>query len=468
MLSALAAATLFLSTPAPLEMPRAEAYLVKENGVMRLEDRYSAMGLWQSQTIVGRWLDDDYRVFTAARLESLPPALNNEETLTRVAFAETAVAPNRRKPEHLLRMVDALSPIPPEADYAVPRQLPRGLREVRYYQGTNTAAIICAYRLEDEDLWRYACWELAEGDDFAERLSVFEDEFLAKSVRTVGDDNSTSEQAKKPERNQKPTERELLREAARHSIAAYNNWHFTTSEEFVILDDLDTGRDFVTAVTNELPQLRRRWAEMFPSEIDGSNVLCVARIFRDRDDYLEAAGEEMRWSAAYWNPVRRELVACVPESGDLAELRRTFRHESFHQFLAYATSMIPVSPWLNEGYAQYFEDEEDDRLGMNVPAERWDELENALPGLMALDYGEFYAGTDEERRARYRLAKSIAVFLEKGAPKIRFEPFKDLKRNYLRNLFRYRNMRAATFESFRSLDEIKMFANEWKKFWMNR
>lgn len=39
-------ASLFFTEPTPLDMPKAEAYLVRENGEMRLEDRYDRLDLW--------------------------------------------------------------------------------------------------------------------------------------------------------------------------------------------------------------------------------------------------------------------------------------------------------------------------------------------------------------------------------------------------------------------------------------
>ena len=147
---------------------------------------------------------------------------------------------------------------------------------------------------------------------------------------------------------------------------------------------------------------------------------------------------------------------------------RTFRHESFHQYLSYAASMIPTSPWFNEGYAQYFEDDAVTALGLEVPEERWDTLEHSLPGLMMMDYAEFYAGSDAERRTKYRLAWSIAYFIEHGAPKVRFEPFKNLKRDYLAAILKTQDMRRATTCAFGTVERLEQFANEWKTFWKNR
>ena len=55
-------------------MPRAEAYLVKEGSRLSLEDRFNAMDLWVSQSVDGRWVDDDGRVFVLAHLDVAPPA----------------------------------------------------------------------------------------------------------------------------------------------------------------------------------------------------------------------------------------------------------------------------------------------------------------------------------------------------------------------------------------------------------
>ena len=49
----LLAASLFFTNPSPMEMPRAQAYLVKEKGVYRLEDRYEKTDLGITRTVDG-------------------------------------------------------------------------------------------------------------------------------------------------------------------------------------------------------------------------------------------------------------------------------------------------------------------------------------------------------------------------------------------------------------------------------
>ena len=206
-----------------------------------------------------------------------------------------------------------------------------------------------------------------------------------------------------------------------------------------------------------------------PSPIDGSNVLAVARIFASRAEYLEALGQtgndDIEWSAAYWSPQRRELVAYLPPNGSDA-LIETIRHEAFHQYFSYATSMIPASPWINEGYAQYFEGGPDGP-GFVDPADLAT-YAGQLPALLMMDSVEFYAGTDRERSLKYRLALSIAYFLEKGAREVRFDPFKDVKRDYVKSLFATKDMRRSTAAAFKDRDTLDLFVREWTKFWKER
>ena len=467
----LLAASLFFTTPAPLDMPRAEAYLVTDSkGVRRLEDRYDVFDLWLYRAVDGRWIDDDFRVFVLASLDVLPPALYGAATETRSSYEQERVPADARDEEQLRTMVDLLSPVQPAEDFLRPRQNPRGYKDVRYWHGTNTSAIVCSFLPEKSGFWRLATWELSAGDDFTEMLERFEDRFLAgrewEDVATSGGEPGPKARTSRGRKRYVPSERDLLRRDLRHGVAAYPGWRMTDAAEFAVVDCL-AGRGFIDVLTNDFPVMRAKYAAAMASPLDGSNTLSVVRIYSSRDDYLEAAGEGMQWTAAYWSPRRRELVAYLPEAGE-KELLRTIRHEAFHQYLSYACSMVAASPWFNEGYAQYFEDTEDDRWEVDVTAEGLNALEDMIPALMDMDYGEFYGGTDAERRLRYRLAWSIAFFIEKGAPEVRFRPFENLKRDYIEGLLDSHDMRKATAAAFGSADGLGNFISEWKKFWLRR
>ena len=469
------AATLFFVDPAPLEMPQAEAYLVEEDGVRKLEDRYDRMDLWTHRALLGRWTDDADREFALFRLDVHPPAVERNGTVTRRGFEDELVRVNRRR-DDIRPMIRLLAPVEIAEKGRPPRQLPRGLKDVDYWQTpTNLTAIVCAFLPEKSADWFLATWTLAEGDDFYAQINVFEREFLERLTRLNGLPEAIAAALKPTEREkaepagrrkrERLSERELLRRDVRHDVALYERWHCTDSPDFTVVDDLPS-RSFVVALTNDLCVLRTRYAETLPTGIVGSNALCVARLYASRDEYLEAIDGDLAWTAAYWCAWRRELVAYLPRNGE-SELLKTIRHEAFHQYLSYALSMIPASPWLNEGYAQYFEDEQNGGWGngLEPTPERIDAWAEALPGLMAMDYEQFYDGSDEVRRLKYRLAWSLAWFLEKGADKVRFRPFKDLKKKYVEALFTTHDMRKATAAAFGGEDALKLFVSEWKKFW---
>ena len=429
--------SVFFSHPMPLDMPRAEAYLVSSGDSRRLEDRFNVQDLWTSRAVLGRWEDDDGRCFTVSRLDKTPPVFA-EKTMTRTEYTASEATIDKRKDlEAIFRSVNMLSPVPLAEEPSRPRQMPRGIKDAEYMEGTNTA-IVCRFLPEKSDTWYLATWELVEGDETAAM------------------------------RESPVSERELLRIDARHSVTNYANWHATDSDEFVVLDDLLIGTAFIQTLTNDLKTMRAKYADVVPSPLDGSNVLCVARVFKDRDEYLDTIGDDMKWTAAYWDPARRELVAYLPENGE-KELLKTIRHEAFHQYLSYAASMISASPWFNEGYAQYFEDEESEdwELGPGAVIDL-EALAEAIPSVMKMGYKEFYDGTDAERRVKYRLAWSMARFIEKGAPDIRFKPFKDLKSDYIESLLKKQDMSVATAEAFGSEEKLKLFVAEWVKFWKKR
>lgn len=468
----LLALSLFFTDPALLEMPRAEAYLVRENGVSRLEDRFNRLDLWMSQAVVGRWTDDEGRMFLLAQLDVQPPSVDRDALQTREAYAAGRVPMKRVRanadfPAGFIDAVSLLSPCPIVDEPRSPRQMPHGYKSVFYWQNpTNYVDIVCSFRPERTNAWYLATWHLSDTDDYATRIAAFEDQFLRKEFPAFQASRIS------PASRTLSCERELLRQDARHSVAAYANWHATSAAEYEVLDDLPT-RGLVETLTNDFPVMRAKYAAALPTPLDGSNVLCVARLYATRDEYLNALEtdglEEMAWSAAYWSSARRELVAYLPRNGQ-EELLRTIRHEAFHQYLAYATSMISASPWLNEGYAQYFEDEKDENWGdeIELTEENVDCLAQLIPSLLQMDYSQFYEGTDSARRMKYRLAWSLVRFLEIGADKVRLKPFAGLKERYLKALIETHDMRQATAAAFKDDDLLRQFVGEWKKFWKRK
>jgi len=499
MTTAVLAASLFFCHPAPLDMPRASAYLVSDtSGARRLEDRYDELDLWTSRAVLGRWTDDEGRVLTVSKLDAVAPKfLGSAMTRSKYMDNVAKIGVRDRDESPRLEAIEKLSPFPlPEDDPVPPKHDVHGIKSALYYHGTNTTSLVCAFLPEESRAWYLVVWDLLEGDatspgdDIDVAKESFEEEFLGKWDEIVKTDlrseidflaerrayeSSRSKSPRPAERKDgepkrkkadpADRERELLRADAHHSVTNYQNWHSTDAREFTVLDDLPPDSTFVATLTNELGTMRAKYAAAFPTPLESSNVLAVARIFRSRGEYLEALDvndhSEMKWSAAYWSPSRRELVAYLPQDG-AEKLLETIRHEAFHQYLSYACAMMSASPWINEGYAQYFENEASADWGMEVDI---DQLAEMLPVVMTMDYGAFYDGSDLQRRLKYRMAWSMAYFLEKGAPNVRFAPFKDVKSDYVKALLKHGDKNKATEEAFGTPENMRLFVSEWKKFW---
>lgn len=494
-LAAAAAAAAFFATPAPVDMPRAESYLVTSaSGEKYIEDRYSEIDLWTAKTATGQWFDDAGRVFFLARIASAPPS-EPYSFVTRSAAGrnETPLEARfmRKDDAVLARAVYLLSPVETVPEGVRPRRVPHGMRDVLYWQGANESAVVCTFLPEDGDSWHFASWTLAEGDAFGKALEKFEEDFLRRwsdildenpaaggtdagdPPRKAGKKNSRAParvSARKSRRSDPlAAEKEFLRQAVRHRVAAYEGWNVSDAEDFCIVDDLAGERAAVDAITNSLDSIRALYAATIPAPVAVTNVLSVVRIFRDRAEYLDVEGvnghEGREWTAAYWSPQIREIVAYLPP-GDTNALVQTFRHEAFHRYLSYAAAFATASPWFNEGYAGYFEDPEDGSFPEGVDIEA---AAGFLPALMLMDYEGFYDDSGPVDRARkYALARSIAFFIENGADKVRDKPFENLKKDYMDALVATRDPQKAMSAAFKSEDGLKLFALEWKKFWQKR
>ena len=181
------ALSLFFTEPAPIDMPRAEAYLVRENGMSFLEDRYLRIDLWGSQAMLGRWIDADGRVFGLAQFGVSPPMAGFCESVTRVKFEEEKrpmprVRANRDFPREFRSALNWQSGLIGTVEKPrAPRQLPRGYRYVYYWQHpTNYSDIVCTFLPERTNVWYWAHWSLVPGDDYPTQMAAFEDQFLRK------------------------------------------------------------------------------------------------------------------------------------------------------------------------------------------------------------------------------------------------------------------------------------------------
>lgn len=467
----------------PLDMPRAEAYLVTRDGKRRLEDRFDTFDLWTCRTVRGRWRDASGNELQIARLDALPPDDAPGSVRTRRSF-EQALGDESFDPKDAVYRDEAVANAAPvDVGRAVRPRFEgdrRNIRDLFFYTTTNDCALVCAFRPRSPEYkespgWFLATLIAAPGENMAEVRARFDDEFLHRiSVPTLFARSSLAKPAVRPD--EKAGEYDLLRADLRAQVANYEDWHCTDADDVTVIDDLDAGvhAEFVGKLTNSLPRLRRAYAASVPSPLEATNTLAVVRVFRDREAYLAYVGAEWGISSALWCPQRRELVLHHTVEG-VDELLRTAWHEAFHQYLSYAGAMYGSSQWFNEGHATLFQHAEFDAKGeltfgrdpfvAGYVQEFASNLAEALPSLFEMDHEAFYSGTPEEIGIRYRLAWSVAYFLEVGAPKLRFQPYRNLRADYVSALVKTGSGLKATRQVLGDEKSRDEFVAAWLAFW---
>lgn len=463
----------------PLPLPKAAAYLVTEDGASRLEDRYDTFDLWTSYALRGRWRDENGNLFYLARLSALPPNDVSGTVALRRTFYSNLVPLDVREMGMLNEAVHSISPVETLQPQRPRRKQRKNLLDLWCYPSTNDHALVYAFRPRgsvervEAPHWYLAALVAAPGEDMAEVRAHFDDNFLDRIALPPLSQRAVPAVSVFP--SSKANENELLRRDMRASVANYDNWACTLADDVLVLDDLDKGirASLVSALTNALPRYRRSYAKCIPSPLSGTNQTALVRVFRSREEYLGYVGVEQKWTAALWSPPHRELVLYNAD-GRNEDLLKTVWHEAFHQYLSYAGSMISASPWFNEGHARLFEYSHFDGRGTLVfdrdpeavayVQEYAADLAEILPDILKMDYDDFYAGEQVDVQAKYSLAWSVAYFLEIGAPKIRFQPFADVRADYMKALVKTRSMHEATRAVF--TDEMReKFIAAWLEFW---
>lgn len=456
----------------PVEMPRANAYLVEEDKGFRLEDRYSVFDLWRADALRARWTDIDGSRLSLCRIRQKTPGDMDDADRTRADFcdryAKAVLGP--KDLDALDEAVYLLSPVDVEERLRPRRSQRQNLAELWRYSTTNANAFVYAFRPRVETR-RTSDWYLvslvSDDPEAEEKMDAWLDDVSAVKVRENGEPAKGERKA--------PTEVGLLAEGYRRNVVNYSDWHFTSASNVVVVDNM-AGIDrmpFIAALTNMLPIMQAGYRAALPSPLSDSSHVAAVRVFGTREEYLAYVGAGMKWSAALWSPQHRELVTYMPETG-AERLLRTVWHEALHQHLDYACSMIQAPAWFNEGHAVLFENthfdmdgrmvfDPDPRAVMAVKSDPV-ALAGHLPDLLAMDYPDFYSDNPDERELNYHLAWSVAYFLQVGAPDVRFQPFKNLRIDLMRELVRTRS-RSDASRIVLSGEMMKDLVAEWLAFW---
>ena len=457
----------------PVEMPHATAYLRTGKKGPMLEDRFDVFELWRMDAIRGRWIDQEGSRFAICRIPRKMPGDSGGETRTRRDFAEryekAVLGP--KDLEALDEAVYLLAPVEVTERLAPRRSQRQNFAALWQYGTTNENAFVFAFRprVEERMSTDWYLVSLISADQEAEGKI---DDWL--------DDVHWIENSKGTKKDSAPIleESSLLASDYRRSVVNYDDWRFTSISNLVVVDNMAEAdsRPFIAALTNGLPRMQEAYRTVLPSPLADSTHIAAIRIFESREEYLAYVGGEMKWSAALWSPQHRELVLHYPPGGS-ETLLRTVWHEALHQHLDYACSMIQTPPWFNEGHAVLFEYTHFDLDGnlvfdpvpdaVSAIKNDMSALMDFMPTLFDMDYPDFYAGTNEERQLKYHLAWSLAYFLQVGAPRVRFQPFKSLRMDIMKATVRTRR-RDETTKTVLTDQVRRDLVDEWRTFWRRR
>ena len=462
----------------PIAMPSATAFILNDQKGNWLEDRFDVFELWRADALRGRWIDAEGNCFSICRIPRKVPD-DGSETRTRADYAvrHGDAAPageamlGQKDLDHLDEAVYLLAPVEVTERFAPRRSQRKNLAALWQYSSTNDNAYVYAFRPRVAGRVQ-TDWYMVSLVSFDPEAPEKIDQWLDE-VEWCGEETVPG-QAKRPSK-EAPRETDLLAADYRRNVINYEDWHFASASNIVVVDNMTETdrRPFLAALTNGFPRLQAAYRAALPSPLITDSHIAAVRIFGSREEYLNYVGLEMKWSAALWSPQHRELVLFYPPGGS-ETLLRTVWHEALHQHLDYACSMIQTPPWFNEGHAELFEHTHFNMDGELVFDRNPDAvlaiqqnaavLAESLPTLLDMDYSEFYAGTSAERQLKYQLAWSLAYFLQVGAPKVRFQPFKNLRMDLMAAVVRTRRrdeaMRAVLGGAMR-----KSLMEEWTAFW---
>ena len=267
------------------------------------------------------------------------------------------------------------------------------------------------------------------------------------------------------------------REAAHRSIAAMKNWWAIDSEDYVLLSNLHDGnaKKMARDLLEKLQDARAVYAKMAPPFAATKDDVSVIRLFDTEEEYVNYVGAAQKNTCGLYDPSRRELIvrpiagAGGGRAGKYAEILSTSLHEGFHQFLHQGCGTANASVWLNEGHAALFEtlDIHHHRISLPEDKGRMHRLllvlkanpGPVLPGLLAMDYAQYYAGTHEEVLGHYALGWGFAYFLRRGAPLLRGNPYAQVFPRYFEALRNGAGPEEATRAAFEDIDLAQLEAD---------
>jgi len=381
---------------------------------------YSPVDLWRLRAEIGKWKDKTGNVMTLARVKSLVPDIPEMECSKEAVEAG----------------LDALE---------------------KSFEGS------------EADL---AAWKSAWGGDGTGRFVTFKGarywiEF--KFAEKVADRDA--------DRLFKDFERSMSAFASSSSGGGKSmQWWEMTDGKYRFLTNLDKakGSKFIKESMRLMAAMRKSFEFYVPPKKEPP--VSTVRVFKTLAEYREyrrSTGDNDTMSCGLWDPNREELLVVAEDPKSALE---TMRHESFHQYLHYATGRGDNADWFNEGHATVFENVKYNSAKNTVrildSGNRSDWVSRnpakyaaLIPQVLRLSHEEFCSGSVNDH---YVTAWAICYFLERGAYASKeFEPYRGICQKYLELMDAGASAPDATAQAWQ-LVSGRDVAEDFLKFWKEK
>lgn len=258
-----------------------------------------------------------------------------------------------------------------------------------------------------------------------------------------------------------------------YGVKKTSKWWEMKDGKYRFLTDLPSGRGsrFIKDALTYMGALRKGFEFYIPPSRDIST--CTVRIFSKIGEYREyrsSTGTEDSWSCGLWDPSRDELLIVAE---DQKRAMATMRHESFHQYLHYATGRGDHAMWFNEGHATFFENVRYNSAKKTVAVldtgnrSEWVARDPAryarqIKAVLKMPRERFYSG---EVNDHYVTAWAIIYFLERGAyTSDEFKDYRGICATYLKAMDEGLSADEATDRAWAAV-ESRDVAADFLKFW---
>lgn len=166
-----------------VELPSASAYLVNEDGKLRLEDRYDTFELWRSESLRACWRDEEGSRFQLSRIvRAIPGGTGDDCTRSEYERRYVKAKLGGKDLDALDEAVYQLSPVEVLRRIKPRRSQRQNLAELWQYETTNDNALVFAFRPKTSGKGKsdwYALSLVSEDPDAEEKIDKWLDEVTA-------------------------------------------------------------------------------------------------------------------------------------------------------------------------------------------------------------------------------------------------------------------------------------------------